>query len=136
VLSLARKIRLYGAGRQSITCWAQVCARCYPNFGAYWNDRTEPIIADLVNGPARQAVPAMADDVLAAIINALDVSVHPLLSPGQLIRQIIKGLGVRKRRALCEELLDAMHFFGTQPGELLISCAFGEHAVPLHQEFM
>ncbi len=54
---------------QTMRIWS-----CYPNFGAYWNDRTEPIIADLVNGPARQAVPGMADDVLAAIINALDVS--------------------------------------------------------------
>jgi hypothetical protein len=47
---------------------------CYPSFGIYYNERTEPIIANLVRGEwARLAFPAMiSDERLAKIIHSLD----------------------------------------------------------------
>lgn len=46
---------------------------CYPNFGAFFNERTEPIVESLVTrGPARAVVPNLSDDRMAAIVVQLD----------------------------------------------------------------
>lgn len=46
---------------------------CYPNFGGFRKERTEPIIVDLVTGgKARQVVPGVNDEDLADIISRLD----------------------------------------------------------------
>ncbi len=45
----------------------------YPSFGIYNNYRTEPIITELItDGPARAAIPAIPDNLLADIIRGLD----------------------------------------------------------------
>ena len=46
---------------------------CYPNFGAYANDRVAPLVESLVGGgPARMTVRDVDDDSLATIIKDLD----------------------------------------------------------------
>lgn len=46
---------------------------CFPNFGAYFNERTEPVVLSLVTGgAARQALPSTSDVGLARIISELD----------------------------------------------------------------
>jgi hypothetical protein len=46
---------------------------CYPNFGGFYKERTEPIIIDLVTGgKSREALPGINDEVLAEIIAELD----------------------------------------------------------------
>jgi hypothetical protein len=47
--------------------------QCYPNFGAYHTERTEPVVALLVNdGPVRQVAPDMGDQELADFIRSID----------------------------------------------------------------
>ncbi|KKK77451.1 hypothetical protein LCGC14_2853500, partial [marine sediment metagenome] len=46
---------------------------CYPNFGGFYNERTEPIIVDLImRGESRQVLPNVADETLAGTISELD----------------------------------------------------------------
>jgi len=46
---------------------------CYPNFGAYFNERTEPIVVSIVeDGPARQVVAGVEDARLGQVIRELD----------------------------------------------------------------
>jgi hypothetical protein len=46
---------------------------CYPNFGGFYKERTEPIVVDLVTGgKSREALPAVDDKTLAKIILDLD----------------------------------------------------------------
>ncbi len=46
---------------------------CYPNFGGFYKERTEPIIVDLVTGgKSREALPNIDDETLAKIIVDLD----------------------------------------------------------------
>ena len=46
---------------------------CYPNFGGFYKDRTEPIVVDLVTGgKAREALPNVDDKTLGRIILDLD----------------------------------------------------------------
>lgn len=46
---------------------------CYPNFGGFFKERTEPVIVDLVtHGKAREAVPNVDDTTLASVILELD----------------------------------------------------------------
>lgn len=46
---------------------------CYPNFGAFYNERTQPIVAELIaKGPARRTIPEVDDQLLAEIIHTLD----------------------------------------------------------------
>ncbi len=46
---------------------------CYPNFGGFYKERTEPIIVDLVvGGKSREALPNVDDETLAKIIVELD----------------------------------------------------------------
>ncbi len=46
---------------------------CYPNFGAYYKERTEPIITELVSRPeTRDALVTVSDKDLAEIIVSLD----------------------------------------------------------------
>jgi hypothetical protein len=46
---------------------------CFPNFGAYYNERTEPVVQSLVTGgKARDAVPTVDDAKLAEVIRELD----------------------------------------------------------------
>lgn len=46
---------------------------CYPNFGGFHKERTEPIIVDLVTGgKSRQVVGNVSDEDLATIISQLD----------------------------------------------------------------
>jgi hypothetical protein len=46
---------------------------CYPNFGAFYKERTEPIVVDLVTGgKSRDALPNVGDKTLATIILELD----------------------------------------------------------------
>jgi hypothetical protein len=48
-------------------------SRRYPNFGAYWNYRTAPVVRDLVEGgPARKALGDVSDQQLADILRAVD----------------------------------------------------------------
>jgi hypothetical protein len=45
----------------------------YPNFGGYWNERTLPLVRELVTGgPARQALGAITDHELAYLLEQLD----------------------------------------------------------------
>jgi len=46
---------------------------CYPNFGGFYKERTEPIVTDLVTGgKSREALPNVDDRSLAKIIAELD----------------------------------------------------------------
>ena len=46
---------------------------CYPNFGGFYKERTEPIVVDLVTGgKSREALPNVDDKSLARIILDLD----------------------------------------------------------------
>lgn len=46
---------------------------CYPNFGIYYKERTEPIIVDLVTGgKSRQVAPQLDDPRLASMVAELD----------------------------------------------------------------
>lgn len=48
-------------------------SECYPNFGGFYNERTEPIVSDLVRGgKSREAIPDVSNELLAEIIGALD----------------------------------------------------------------
>lgn len=45
----------------------------YPNFGGYWNERTLPLVRELVTGgPARKALGSITDQELAQLLNRLD----------------------------------------------------------------
>lgn len=51
----------------------QELGACYPNFGIYHNERTEPVVRSLVTkGKAREALPDVEDALLAEVINTLD----------------------------------------------------------------
>ena len=46
---------------------------CYPNFGAYFNERTEPVVVSLAKrGPARLIAPNVDDVTLPTVIRDLD----------------------------------------------------------------
>lgn len=46
---------------------------CYPNFGGFYKERTEPIVVDLVTGgKSREALPGVNDETLARISVDLD----------------------------------------------------------------
>lgn len=45
----------------------------YPNFGGYWNERTLPLVRDLVtDSPARKALGSISDQELAELLKQLD----------------------------------------------------------------
>jgi hypothetical protein len=46
---------------------------CYPNFGGFYKERTEPIVVDLVtHGKSREVIPNVTDETLAEVILELD----------------------------------------------------------------
>jgi hypothetical protein len=46
---------------------------CYPNFGGFYKERTEPVVVDLVSGgKSREALPGIDDETLAKIMVDLD----------------------------------------------------------------